>query len=156
MNKVVVCPVRPFERKKLRRLKRQRTNAVNCRHARIQVPVDRRRSDPPPCGDNGVRRIELHEHPAPSEFDIEIPRGELFPEATFRVDPEWLLDGKLTDKGLAELRSRLPYADLSGCQGDRNLTAVPDLFTVGLVAAYVKWKLDRGAGADSDHLGVKR
>lgn len=35
MNKVVVRPLRPHEQKKLHRMKRQRANAVNCRHARI-------------------------------------------------------------------------------------------------------------------------
>jgi len=49
---------------------------------------------------------------------------------------------------LAELRSRLPYADLSTFQVDRRLDALPDLFTVDLVRAYVGWKLGRGAGSD--------
>jgi transposase len=35
MDKVNVRPLRPYEQKKLRRLKRQKTNAVNSRHARI-------------------------------------------------------------------------------------------------------------------------
>src|SRR5690348_3609845 len=35
MDKVKVRPLRPHEQKKLRRLKRQRHNAVNSRHARI-------------------------------------------------------------------------------------------------------------------------
>jgi transposase len=35
MNKVIVRPLRPHEKKKLRRMKRQRTNAVNSRHALI-------------------------------------------------------------------------------------------------------------------------
>jgi len=35
MNTVVVRPLRPYEKKQLRRMKRQRVNAVNCRHARI-------------------------------------------------------------------------------------------------------------------------
>jgi transposase len=35
MDKVRVRPLRPYEQKKLRRLKRQKTNAVNSRHARI-------------------------------------------------------------------------------------------------------------------------
>jgi transposase len=35
MDKVKVRPLRPYEQKKLHRLKRQRANAVNCRHARI-------------------------------------------------------------------------------------------------------------------------
>jgi acyl carrier protein len=58
------------------------------------------------------------------EFGIEIPRGELFPESVFRTGPEWVEGGKLTDKGFAELRSRLPYADLGGLQVDRRLSAV--------------------------------
>ena len=38
------------------------------------------------------------------EFGIKIPRGELFPEAIFQGDPEFVQNGKVTDKGLAELR----------------------------------------------------
>jgi hypothetical protein len=78
------------------------------------------------------------------EFSIEIPRGELFPGTTIRLGSELVQDSKLTDKGLAELRSRLPYADLSTLQVDRRLSAVPNLFTVDLVRAYVAWKLSRG------------
>lgn len=35
MNKVTIRPLRPYEKKWLLRMKRQRTNAVNCRHGRI-------------------------------------------------------------------------------------------------------------------------
>jgi transposase len=35
MDTVIVRPLRPYEKKKLRRMKRQLANAVNCRHARI-------------------------------------------------------------------------------------------------------------------------
>src|SRR5712664_1120044 len=48
------------------------------------------------------------------EFGIKIPRGELFPESVFQGDPEFVREGKVTDKGLGELRSRMPYADLDG------------------------------------------
>lgn len=75
------------------------------------------------------------------EFGIEIARGELFPDSIFRIDPELFLEGKLTDHGLAELRSRLPFADLSSYQDDRRMSSVPDLITVGLVATYIAWKL---------------
>ena len=47
------------------------------------------------------------------EFGIKIPRGELFPESIFQGDPEYVQNGKVTDKGLAELRARMPFADLS-------------------------------------------
>jgi acyl carrier protein len=87
------------------------------------------------------------------EFGIKIPRGELFPESIFQGDPVFVHDGRVTDQGLAELRSRMPYADLSGLEGERRLSAIPDLFTVGLVTRYVAWKLAHGAGADQDGHG---
>jgi len=75
------------------------------------------------------------------EFGVTIPRGELFPESVFQGDPEFVSDGKVTDKGLAELRRRMPYADLSALERDRRLGAIADLFTVDLVTRYVAWKL---------------
>ena len=75
------------------------------------------------------------------EFGIRIPRGELFPESVFQGDPDFVRDGRVTEQGMGELRSRMPYADLSAFDQDRRLTAVPDLFSVGLVVRYVEWKL---------------
>ena len=46
------------------------------------------------------------------EFGIKIPRGELFPESIFQGDPEYVQDGKVTPKGLDELRTRMPFADI--------------------------------------------
>src|SRR5579859_6968242 len=46
------------------------------------------------------------------EFGIKIPRGELFPESIFQGDPELVQNGRVTPKGLAELRSKMPFADL--------------------------------------------
>jgi acyl carrier protein len=77
------------------------------------------------------------------EFGIKIPRGELFPESVFRGDPDLVCEGKVTDQGMSELRSSMPYADLGAFDRDRRLSAVPDLFTVGLVTRYVAWKLGR-------------
>jgi hypothetical protein len=88
------------------------------------------------------------------EFGIRIPRGELFPESVFQGDPEFVQDGKVTDEGMRELRSRMPFADLGAFDRDRRLTAVPDLFTVGLVARYVAWKLDPSAGAGPEGRGA--
>src|SRR5258705_3966839 len=75
------------------------------------------------------------------EFDIHIPRGELFPESVFQGDPDFVRDGRVTDQGMSELRSRMPYADLEAFDQDRRLSAVSDLLTVNLVARYVAWKL---------------
>src|SRR5947207_6043601 len=46
------------------------------------------------------------------EFGIKIPRGELFPESIFQGDPEFVQDGRVTEKGLQELKARMPFADL--------------------------------------------
>src|SRR5712692_4912129 len=39
------------------------------------------------------------------EFGIKIPRDELFPESVFEGDPDLVREGKVTDKGMSELRS---------------------------------------------------
>jgi acyl carrier protein len=81
-------------------------------------------------------------------FGLKIPRGELFPDSIFRGDPEFVEGGRVTDRGLAELRARMPYAELSGLPRDLRLEAVPDLFTVELVTRYIGWKLGGGKLAD--------
>jgi acyl carrier protein len=88
------------------------------------------------------------------EFDIRIPRGELFPESFFQSDPAFVQDGRVTESGMGKLRSCMPYADLSAFDQDRYLTAVPDLFTVGLVTRYVEWKLGQRAEAALNRASV--
>src|SRR6516164_3227855 len=94
-------------------------------------------------GDLGAESIDLLDivFRLEREFGIKIPRGELFPASVFQGDPELVQDGQVTDEGMRELRSRMPFADLGAFDRDRRLSAVPDLFTVGLVARYVAWKL---------------
>jgi acyl carrier protein len=75
------------------------------------------------------------------EFGIKIPRGELFPESIFQGDPEFVQNGRVTDKGLQELRQRMPFADLSRFETDPDITRVGDLFTVDLIARYIRSKL---------------
>jgi acyl carrier protein len=84
------------------------------------------------------------------EFDIRVQEDELFPDSILKDEPAFVQDGRVTDQGLAEMRSRLPHVDLSGFERDRRLSAVPDLFTVGLVSRYVAWELGRGAEAGRD------
>jgi len=42
------------------------------------------------------------------EFGIKIPRGELFPESVFEGNPEFVCEGRVTDRGMGELRARMP------------------------------------------------
>jgi len=77
------------------------------------------------------------------EFGIKIPRGELFPESIFQGDPEFVQNGKVTDKGIAELRARMPFADLSKFEQNPELSAISDLFTVDMITNYIKGKLGK-------------
>jgi acyl carrier protein len=77
------------------------------------------------------------------EFGIKIPRGELFPDSILGSQTDLVQEGRVTDQGMVELRSRMPYADLADFERDRRLSAVADLFTVELVVRYVEWKLGR-------------
>jgi acyl carrier protein len=75
------------------------------------------------------------------EFGIKIPRGELFPEAIFQGDPEFVQNGRVTDKGLLELRQRMPFADLSQFEKNPEVSHLSDLFTVDLITRYIQGKL---------------
>jgi acyl carrier protein len=75
------------------------------------------------------------------EFGIKIPRGELFPESIFQGDPEFVQNGKVTPKGLHELRQRMPFADLSTFERNPEVSHISDLFTVEMIARYIQGKL---------------
>src|SRR5579859_5317230 len=75
------------------------------------------------------------------EFGIKIPRGELFPESIFQGDPDMVQNGKVTARGLAELRAKMPYADLSAFEKDPDINKMSDLFTVELITRYVQGKI---------------
>jgi acyl carrier protein len=76
------------------------------------------------------------------EFGIKIPRGELFPESIFQGDPELVQDGRVTQKGLDELRTKMPFADLSQFEKDPEVGNLSNLFTVDLITRYIQGKLE--------------
>jgi acyl carrier protein len=75
------------------------------------------------------------------EFGIKIPRGELFPESIFQGDPELVQNGRVTPKGLEELRTRMPFADLKAFEANPEVSHLSDLFTVDLITRYILGKL---------------
>jgi acyl carrier protein len=83
------------------------------------------------------------------EFGIKIPRGELFPESIFQGDPELVQNGRVTPKGLVELRTRMPFADLAQFEKDPELSHLSDLFTVDLITRYIQGKLNGANGNGS-------
>src|SRR5216117_3646954 len=72
------------------------------------------------------------------EFGIKIPRNELFPESIFQGDPDFVQNGKVTEKGLEELRTRMPFADLSQFEENPEVGNISDLFTVELITRYIQ------------------
>lgn len=87
------------------------------------------------------------------EFGIEILEDELFPRSAFQGNPNFVREGRVTDQGMSELRARLPYVDLGNFDQNRQLSTVSDLFTVGLVARYIAWKLGKGTEARAVGIG---
>ena len=78
-------------------------------------------------------------------FNIKIPRGDLFPDNILTSD-EFVQNGKLTEKGLAELKSRVPHANLTQFSKNPNVQDIADLFTVEMIVRYIETKFG-GAGA---------
>ena len=75
------------------------------------------------------------------EFGIKIDRNELFPESIFQGDPDFVQDGRVTPKGIAELKAKMPYADLKAFLADPQFERIGDLFTVDLITRYVQSKV---------------
>ena len=73
-------------------------------------------------------------------FGITIQKDELFPQKIFQ-DDSLVKDGVVTDKGLAFLEEKLPYANIEEFRKDPRVTKVPELFTVRLLVNYVQAKL---------------
>ena len=73
-------------------------------------------------------------------FDIKIPRGELFPE-NILTSSEFVKDGKMTTVGLAQLREKMPHANLEEFEKDPQVGKIADLFTVDMIVNYVTTKV---------------
>ena len=75
-------------------------------------------------------------------FGIKIPREELFPAENLMSDSEFVHNGKLTEKGLAELREKMPHTDITAFESDPDINKLADLFTVNAIVNYVEGKLN--------------
>jgi acyl carrier protein len=113
----------------------------------LNVDEDEIKPDSTLQGDLGAESIDFLDivFRLEREFGIKITRGELFPESIFQGDPEFVQNGKVTHKGMEELRARMPFADLSGFEKDPEVGHLSDLFTVDLITRYIQGKLGAGA-----------
>jgi acyl carrier protein len=75
-------------------------------------------------------------------FGIKIPREELFPAENVLSNKEYISNGRLTSKGLEELKKRMPHTDFSEFANDPNVNKIGDLFTVDVLVNYVDSKLN--------------
>lgn len=77
-------------------------------------------------------------------FGFKIAQGELFPDNAAQ-DPEYVQDGKITPKGLEELKARMPHVDFSKFEQDPQLSRIGSIFTVDALVNFVEAKLEREA-----------
>ncbi len=78
-------------------------------------------------------------------FGIKIPREELFPADSLLSNPDFVSNGKLTEKGLEEFKAKMPHADITSFQEDPDVNKLADLFTVASVVNFIDIKLNNAA-----------
>jgi acyl carrier protein len=74
-------------------------------------------------------------------FNIKIPRGELFPEDIL-TDAKYVQDGKVTETGIAELRKRMPFANLDEFVKKPIVQDFGNLLTVADMCRFVESKVE--------------
>lgn len=73
-------------------------------------------------------------------FGINIPREELFPDDIL-TNANFVKDGKVTAEGIAELKKRLSWANLSKFEQNPRVQDFGNLLTVNDLCRYVESKL---------------
>ena len=74
-------------------------------------------------------------------FAIKIPKGDLMPE-NLTSNPEFMQNGKITPKGIAEMKARMPFADLTAFEADPDVNKLWDIFTVDTLVRFVMSKVN--------------
>jgi acyl carrier protein len=94
------------------------------------------------AGDLGAESIDFLDIVFQLEqaFGFKIQQGELFPENVTQ-DPEFVQEGKVTAKGIAALKERLPHIDFRALEADPQITRVAKVFTVDALVNFCERKL---------------
>ncbi len=77
-------------------------------------------------------------------FNIKIPRGELFPEDIL-TNAQYVQSGKVTSDGIAKLKERMPFADLTKWSANPVVQDFGNLLTVQDMVRYVSSKVGAAA-----------
>lgn len=109
----------------------------------LGVDEDEVQQDSTLTGDLGAESIDFLDIVFRLEkaFGIQIPRGELFPD-NILSNADFIENGKVTPKGLEELKRRMPHADFTSFEKDPDINRMPDLFTVNTIVNYVNTKIN--------------
>ena len=73
-------------------------------------------------------------------FDIKIERGELFPEDIL-TNTDYVQDGKVNATGIAKLKERMPFADLTKFEANPVVQNLGQQLTVNDMCNFVAHKL---------------
>ena len=76
-------------------------------------------------------------------LSLKISREELFPIESLMSNQDYVSDGKLTEKGLAELKEKMPHTDLATFEKDPDINKLGSLFTVNSIVNFVDLKLNK-------------
>ena len=92
-------------------------------------------------GDLGAESIDFLDivFKLEKSFDISIPREELFPDDIL-TNADYVADGKLTPDGVAKLKERMAFADLTKFEADPQVQNFGNLLTVKDLCSYVATK----------------
>ena len=74
-------------------------------------------------------------------FDIKIDREELFPGESLMNNEDLLSDGKVTEKGLALLKEKMPHTDLTEFEKNPDINRLGDLFTVDNIVHFIEHRV---------------
>jgi acyl carrier protein len=108
----------------------------------LGVDEDDVKPDATMVGDLGAESIDFLDIVFRLEkaFGIKIPRGELFPEDVLSSS-EFVNNGKVNAAGIAALKSRMPFADLSKFEANPSVQNFANTLTVEDMVRYVQSKL---------------
>jgi acyl carrier protein len=71
---------------------------------------------------------------------FKIAQGELFSESMLN-DPELVVDGRITEKGIGVLKEKMPHLDFAAIETDPQVARLSELFTVKSIVDFVDRKL---------------
>ena len=109
----------------------------------LGVDDDEVTTDATLVGDLGAESIDFLDivFKLEKSFGISIPREELSPEDIL-TNSQYVQEGKVTAEGLAELKRRMPWANLEEFEQNPRVQDFGNLLTVGDLCRYVGAKIN--------------